>query len=346
MLSKQWNLSPRVVGVGGRLCFLCCSAKMGARRFTRFRQKRSMQLPLPAPAPTPAKLLPKKTADSLGCSTSNLFQDQELASDGVLFYRKRKEIAAVSQVMTPGSARGFLIGISMGRSHRKIFRGAHASQHDFEAGSVYIRDFADDYRADLQGRFDFLLMEMPLDFFARMHDGNGAGARLAGVTGLGDPVLAHLALALAPALERPHEASALFVDQLSAVIGTHLFDKYGSVKDVESPKRRLMSRLHETRAKEMLRSQMDGDITIGAVAEACGLSRSHFTKAFRATTGQTPHQWLQVQRVVTAKGLLQHTEQSLAEIAAVCGFADQSHFTRVFTQAVGTTPGNWRRQVA
>lgn len=308
--------------------------------------KRSMQRPSPVSPSVPSRLLPKKTADSLGCPASNLFQDQELESDGVLLYRKRKEISAVSQVATPASARGFLIGISMGRSQRTILNGRQAQQYDFEAGSVYIRDFADDYRADLAGPFDFLLMELPQDFFARAHDGRGAGARLATVTGLGDPVLAHLALALAPALERPHEASALFIDQLSAVIGTHLFDKYGSVTEVESPKRRLMSRLHEVRAKEMLSSRMDGDITIGEVAEACGLSRSHFTKAFRATTGQTPHQWLQMQRIDTAKGLLMRTEQSLADIAAVCGFADQSHFTRVFTQAVGTPPGSWRRQAA
>ena len=297
-------------------------------------------------APSSAKTLPKKAADSLGCPASNLFQDQELEGDGVLFYRKRKEIKTVSQVSTPGSGRGFLIGISMGRSQRKIFQGRQAAQHDFAAGSVYIRDFAEDYRADLTGPFDFLLMEMPQDFFARAHDGKGVGARLSNVTGRHDPVLAHLALALAPALESPHQASALFVDQLSGVIGTHLFDKYGSVAIAQSPSRRLMSRLHEIRAKEMLRSRIDGDITVAEVAEACGLSRSHFTKAFRATTGQTPHQWLQLQRIDTAKSLLIRSEQSLAEIAAVCGFADQSHFTRVFTQAVGTTPGSWRRQVA
>ncbi|WP_422834435.1 helix-turn-helix transcriptional regulator [Variovorax sp. HJSM1_2] len=255
-------------------------------------------------------------------------------------------MASVSQVSTPGSGRGFLIGISMGRSQRKIFHGRQAALHDFGAGSVYIRDFAEDYRADLTGPFDFLLMEMPRDFFARAHDGRGAGARLTNVTGLQDPVLAHLALALAPALERPHEASALFVDQLSGVIGTHLFDKYGCVALSESPRRRQMSRLHEVRAKEMLRSQMDGDITIEEVAEACGLSRSHFAKAFRATTGQTPHQWLQIQRIDMAKSLLMLTGQSLAEIAVACGFADQSHFTRVFAQAVGTPPGNWRRQMA
>jgi transcriptional regulator GlxA family with amidase domain len=34
---------------------------------------------------------------------------------------------------------------------------------------------------------------------------------------------------------------------------------------------------------------------------------------------------------------------SLAEIAIVCGFADQSHFTRVFGAHTGQAPGVWRR---
>jgi len=43
---------------------------------------------------------------------------------------------------------------------RRIQRGKHASTHTFEAGSIYIRDFSEDYRADLRGVFDFMLVEM------------------------------------------------------------------------------------------------------------------------------------------------------------------------------------------
>jgi len=43
--------------------------------------------------------------------------------------------------------------------------------------------------------------------------------------------------------------------------------------------------------------------------------------------------------------VLRETDSSLAEIAAICGFADQSHFTRVFTRSVGISPGAWRRNI-
>ena len=72
-------------------------------------------------------------------------------------------------------------------------------------------------------------------------------------------------------------------------------------------------------------------------------SPSYFIKAFKTTTGRTPHRWLQEYRVGKAKGLLLRS-LSIAEIALECGFADQSHFTRVFRNVTGTPPGMWRRQ--
>jgi transcriptional regulator GlxA family with amidase domain len=101
--------------------------------------------------------------------------------------------------------------------------------------------------------------------------------------------------------------------------------------------------MHEARAKEMLRSHLDGRIAIADVADACQLSRSHFTRAFRLATGHTPHDWLQAQRLARARELLRASDLPLAEVATACGFADQSHFTRVFSRAEGAPPGQWRR---
>lgn len=79
------------------------------------------------------------------------------------------------------------------------------------------------------------------------------------------------------------------------------------------------------------------------VARECRLSVSHFSRAFRRTTGVAPHNWLLTHRVDVAKETLRNTQLSLSEVALVCGFADQSHLTRVFTSMVGVSPGAWRR---
>jgi AraC family transcriptional regulator len=58
----------------------------------------------------------------------------------------------------------------------------------------------------------------------------------------------------------------------------------------------------------------------------------------------TPHKWLQLRRIQQAKTLLLESSITTAEIAVICGFADQSHLTRVFTRLVGTPPSGWRRE--
>ena len=90
-------------------------------------------------------------------------------------------------------------------------------------------------------------------------------------------------------------------------------------------------------------TNLGGDITLSEVANECGLSLSYFTRAFKQSTGDAPHRWLLRQRFQHAKTLLCETQMSLAEIAIVCGFADQSHFTRVFGAHTGQAPGVWRR---
>ena len=97
------------------------------------------------------------------------------------------------------------------------------------------------------------------------------------------------------------------------------------------------------RTAQVLNKGLGSKVTLAHLAAECGRSVAHFARAFKQTTGRTPHRWLVEQRVEHAKRLLAASALPLAEIAAICGFADQSHFTRVFSRLVGSGPGAWRR---
>ena len=280
--------------------------------------------------------------------SSHLQRDQGICANGVGILRKTMDTHHLHQVETEPSARGVLLGISMRDGHsRRVVAGRHASCHDFDRGSIYIRGFAEPYRADIQRPFDFVLLEISQASLERAIEekpGKRVGG-LAHVAGVRNEVLLNLAEALTPALEHPASASMLFVEQLSVAMTSYLVETYGGAATPEPRTNRLLSRSHEARAKEMLRSKIDGSISITEIADACGLSRSYFIHAFRETTGHTPHRWLIAQRLEHARALLLDVDTSLAEVAAACGFADQSHFTRVFSQHSGVPPGIWRRRM-
>ena len=269
---------------------------------------------------------------------------RELLGTNVAIYHKVHADPQLNQVVMPATDRGFLAGVSLGAGHRRtIFHERHAATHDFAEGGVYVRNLADDYKADLQS-FDFLLLEVPAASLQEAAHGLGlSGAPdLSCPPGERDPVLHHLALALLPILERTSEADPLFVDQLATTFQTYLLSRYAGAAPRLQTKRRL-SRSQEALAKELLRANLSGDLLVSEIATECGLSRGHFITAFRETTGLTPHRWLTARRIDRAKALLSMRSLPLADVAAACGFSDQSHLTRVFTRTVGVTPGSWRR---
>jgi len=74
-----------------------------------------------------------------------------------------------------------------------------------------------------------------------------------------------------------------------------------------------------------------------------GLSASQFGRAFKVSTGMTPHKWHLAVRIEYAKHMLVDRENSLVDIALDAGFSEQRHFTRAFTAANGISPHAWRR---
>lgn len=97
-------------------------------------------------------------------------------------------------------------------------------------------------------------------------------------------------------------------------------------------------------AKQLMLDRMDTGITVTELAEACALSRSHFSRMFKNSTQMAPQRWLREQRVMKSRELLKGATMLLADIALECGFCDQSHFCRTFAKAEGMTPQAWQQQ--
>lgn len=95
---------------------------------------------------------------------------------------------------------------------------------------------------------------------------------------------------------------------------------------------------------DYLTSHLAENMSVQELARLNRLSRPYFIRAFRDSTGTTPHQWLMRARLHKARMLLRDARLPIVAIAQAVGFADHAHFTRAFKRATGITPTAWRGQ--
>jgi AraC family transcriptional regulator len=226
--------------------------------------------------------------------------------------------------------------------------GKCITKADVRAGATYLYDLKRDPRYVIDKPFHSLFFYLPrsaLDALTEQSRTPRVG-ELACELGVGhdDTVIRHIGASLQEGLRRPVETNQLFIDHMMLALTAHVAQAYGGLRPGTEPARGGLAPWQAKRACERLESDLGGKFSLEQIATEFGLSVSHFSRAFRASTGLPPHQWLLRQRVKAAKQLMTVRDLPLSEIAISAGFANQSHFTRVFSAAVGVSPGVWRRE--
>ena len=201
------------------------------------------------------------------------------------------------------------------------------------------------YHARLDQPFDLLFACLPRR--ALIESARAMGLRDVGdldcPSGKPDAVLQCLSSGLLTAAGSGTPASRMLAGHLAHAIQLHVVQRYGTAERT-LPTRGMLAGWQVERAKAILAEHANTDMSISHVANACGLSRSYFIKAFRQTVGTTPHRWLLEHKVERVKQCLLARMEPIADIAQQCGFSDHAHLTRVFTSMVGTPPATWRRE--
>ncbi len=99
---------------------------------------------------------------------------------------------------------------------------------------------------------------------------------------------------------------------------------------------------HLLRAKDMADSRYGDRLGVEDLARAAGLSRAHFSRAFRRAFGESPHAYLLTRRLERAAALLRATDRSVADICMAVGLESVGSFTSSFKRSFGTTPTAYR----
>jgi transcriptional regulator GlxA family with amidase domain len=89
-------------------------------------------------------------------------------------------------------------------------------------------------------------------------------------------------------------------------------------------------------------ANLETDLSIDVLAARAHLSRSSFTRAFRARTGSTVAKWVLAQRLAAARELLEGTSLPVDAVASTTGFGGAALFRQHFGRAFGATPSQYR----
>ena len=163
-----------------------------------------------------------------------------------------------------------------------------------------------------------------------------------------DPLLGEIARAIASELLAETSVGRPLVESLASSMAARLVQTHAGApisQPASSPAKGGLDRRRLVRVLDYIEANLEGDLTLDAMASIACLSRYYFSRAFKQAVGHAPHRYVSAKRLEHAKALLSRDDRPLVDIALALGFSDQANFTRAFRQATGHAPGEYRREL-
>jgi AraC-like DNA-binding protein len=152
------------------------------------------------------------------------------------------------------------------------------------------------------------------------------------------PVIDHLLRAIEADARQGVPAGPLFIQSVILALLRHVA---GSPQP--AVKGGLSKRQVET-LKALIESELGNGVGVEQLAAAVGVSVSHLNRAFKISTGVSPHQYVVRRRIARAQQLIRSGSGSLQEVAEQAGFAGNSHMAAVFLRMLGKPPSAFREK--
>jgi AraC family transcriptional regulator len=160
-----------------------------------------------------------------------------------------------------------------------------------------------------------------------------------------DPLIGQCGLAIVEELRQQTSTGKLLIESIANTIAARLvhsnvgrpFDgELAAIRSGFDPKRLL-------RVLEAVDAGLEDDLSIAHLASVACLSPFHFARAFKMSTGMSPHQYVSARRLERAKDLIMAAAMPLSQIALSLGFSSQANFNRAFKTATGMAPMAFRQ---
>lgn len=223
------------------------------------------------------------------------------------------------------------LGGATERTEARIADGPRYAGADFPGAVSFIPAGRRRVARHGSGVLDYVTIRLPAD-----------DVEYAGFTNRPDPLVRQLAIALRGEAAGGGVAGGLFVDAVATTLSLHLLRRYSSRAPVLPAGGLTGARLRTVLT--YIADHLGDDLRLDRLAGLAGMSRHHFSRAFKQATGLPPHRYVLDQRLARAKELLTSTTLPIADIAHQVGMSSQSHLTNTFRTKENTTPAKYRTQ--
>jgi AraC family transcriptional regulator len=159
---------------------------------------------------------------------------------------------------------------------------------------------------------------------------------------MGDVRLAALVKAVNAERMAGFPSGRLFLDSVEQAIAATLVDAFAGQSRDMRPLRGGLGAARVRTIQELVYAKLEDELTLTEMAQSVELSPAHFSRMFRKSTGETPHQFVLRTRIERAKEMLRAPDARVLDVAVACGFKTQQHFARVFRHVCGTSPTEYR----
>jgi AraC-like DNA-binding protein len=199
-----------------------------------------------------------------------------------------------------------------------------------------------EFCARYDGRADYRLLVCEIDdsAFARVL-GHHTGRRHLRAYSGPSPIETSFAKRIEAFCLAPDAFPIGYGDALASILVSDLFSAVAGEPSLLAPTARVGFSRFE-RVLDFIEEHIERDIRLAELASLAGLSVTHFSHAFKAQHGLSPHRYIVQRRIDRSKELLRTTDLTIAAVAARSGFSSQSNFSSMFARDVGTPPSAYR----
>jgi AraC family transcriptional regulator len=211
-------------------------------------------------------------------------------------------------------------------------------------GSITFIPAGSSSRWDIYGPMDIVQLYLSAEHLDRVAaECPGPTRSLVESTARPDTFMATLLETIHRSSGGPADIEGLYRQQLASLIALHVVKTHSCLNKMRENATGGLSPSILRASLERLSSENDEDFSLGTLAEAAGLSRFHFCRAFKKSTGLTPHAWLRRKRMERAMAMLQDPALPTTDVAGILGYATLTAFSVAFKRHFGLAPGEWRR---